>query len=408
VSVPSRYEGWFRAFPEDYRWSAAVALLLGSAPYGGAELGEVERVVRSLRGAIGNDDAWFDAWRALGEQLADGAEAAQAAGHRLTAGSVALRAAAALQIGERFRLPKDEAAADASARALECFGRFAEVAPDLVGATVEAVDVPYEGPAGPSGLPAWLVLPRARPAGPGPLLVCFDGLDVTKELVYLRGIQELVRRGVGALLVDGPGTGEAIRRRGLTLVPDYERAGSACLAWLASRPEVDLGRVGVMALSLGGYYATRCAARAPGFACCVAWGAIWDYQATWRARVAAGFQRAMSVAGEHLAWVLGASDTESALEQLTGFQLAGVAEEVRCPFLLLHGTRDEQVPLADAHALFDAVGARDKTFEIFDEVRGGATHCQNDQLTAATVVIADWVAERLGGAASGPNEGSEA
>jgi hypothetical protein len=50
------------AFGADYRWSAAYALCLGSAPYGGADLGEVERVRQRLLPRVGDDDAWFDEW----------------------------------------------------------------------------------------------------------------------------------------------------------------------------------------------------------------------------------------------------------------------------------------------------------------------------------------------------------
>jgi fermentation-respiration switch protein FrsA (DUF1100 family) len=68
---------------------------------------------------------------------------------------------------------------------------------------------------------------------------------------------------------------------------------------------------------------------------------------------------------------------------------------VTCPFLLTHGTEDEQVPLADAHTLFDAIGSKDKTFRIFDAEEGGAQHCQRDYLTLACTTIADWLVEKL-------------
>src|SRR5262245_23614668 len=41
----------------------------------------------------------------------------------------------------------------------------------------------------------------------------------------------------------------------------------------------------LMAISLGGYYAPRAAAFEPRFAACVAWGAQWDYHATWAERL---------------------------------------------------------------------------------------------------------------------------
>ena len=49
------------------------------------------------------------------------------------------------------------------------------------------------------------------------MVVFFDGLDNTKELVYMRGVAELVRRGMSCLVVDGPGSGEAARFRDLSM-----------------------------------------------------------------------------------------------------------------------------------------------------------------------------------------------
>ena len=43
--------------------------------------------------------------------------------------------------------------------------------------------------------------------------------------------------------------------------------------WLELRRDIDATRVGVIAMSLGGYYAPRAAAFEPRLACCVAWGA---------------------------------------------------------------------------------------------------------------------------------------
>lgn len=383
----ARFDRWFMYFPGQYRWSAALALVLGSAPYGGAELGEVDAVGRRLRDRVGDDEAWFAAWTDMGDAVGGAAEAAAAGGRGLTAASGFLRASSYYHIGERFRLPKDDAALDAYRRGVDSFGRYA----DLVdGPRVERVEVPFED----AHLPAYLTLPEGA-GGRCPCVVFFDGLDITKELQFVRGVAELRRRGVGCLVVDGPGNGETIRFRGLPLRPDYEAAGSAALDYLAGRPEVDGDRVGVMGISLGGYYAARCASREPRFAACVCWGAIWDYRATWRRRIDEGFGGAMSVAGDHICWVLGCDTFDQALDLLGAYALDGVVQDMRCPYLLLHGARDEQIPLADAEAVYAAVGSADKELRVFDERTGGATHCQNDRLTAGTVAWADWFADRL-------------
>jgi dienelactone hydrolase len=388
MAVASRHANWFAYFPQDYRWSAAFVGTLSTAPYGGAEIGEVDRAGRRLQGRVGDDDAWFEAWRDLGDQVRRAAEQAEARGRRLTAAGAYLRACSYYQIGERFRTPKDEAGLAAYRAAVGCFRRFAELTDRP---RIEAVEVPFEGGA----LPAYFV--RAEGAGPArrPCLVYFDGLDITKELQYLRGVPDLVRRGVSCLVVDGPGNGEAIRFRGLPLRFDYEAAGSAALDYLAGRADVDPDRVGVMGISLGGYYASRCASLEPRFRACVAWGAIWDYHATWRRRVDAAFRTALSVPGHHIAWVLGVDDVAAALRRLEGFRLDGVVQRMRCPFLLLHGAEDEQVPLADAEALFAAVGSADKTLRVFTPEEGGAQHCQHDCLTPAVAEIGDWLAEKL-------------
>lgn len=381
------FPDWFTYFPADYRWSAAFDLVLGSAPYGGAEIGEMDSVGRVLRERVGDDAAWFDAWIQLADTVFADAAGAESAGRGLTAGDWYLRACSYYQVGERFRLPKDDAARGAFQRSLEAFRRFAALTDR---ARIEIVEVPYRD----GNLPGYLVTTALTPA-PAPCVVYFDGLDITKELCFLRGPAELLRRGIACLLVDGPGNGESIRFRGLPLVPDYEHVGSAAIDYLQTRPEVDPARIAVLAISLGGYYASRCAAREPRFAAAVAWGAIWDYQRTWQRRVTRSFQTALSVAGEHIAWVLGVADVPAALETLGAYRLDGVVQDIRCPFLLLHGESDEQVPLEDAEALIAAVGSSDKELRVFAGPRGGATHCQNDSLTLATTAIADWFADRL-------------
>ena len=86
-----------------------------------------------------------------------------------------------------------------------------------------------------------------------------------------------------------------------------------------------------MALSLGGYYAPRAAALEPRFACCVAWGAQWDYHAIWAKRLdelASGKVLSLSVPPEHLQWVLGVTSQEAALKKLEGFRLDGIVQKM--------------------------------------------------------------------------------
>jgi hypothetical protein len=47
--------------------------------------------------------------------------------------------------------------------------------------------------------------------------------------------------------------------------------------------------------------------------------------------------------------------------------------------------------------LFDAIGSKNKTLRIFDAHEGGAQHCQRDDLTLVSAVIAGWLAENCEG-----------
>ncbi|HJO80988.1 MAG: prolyl oligopeptidase family serine peptidase [SAR202 cluster bacterium] len=374
-------------FPGNYRWSAALRMAISSAKNGGAELGEVDVVGQRLASADGDDEAWFREWRAMAGHVRGLALDAETAGHNLTAAGAYLRAVTYYQVGERFRTPKDADALDAYRASVDGFRRYSEL---IDRPRIEIVEVPFEG----GNLPAYFLPAENTNLERPPCVVFFDGLDVTKEILYIRGA-DLARRGVACLLVDGPGTGEAIRFRGLPLRYDYEVAGSAALDYLERRPDVDSDRVGVLALSLGGYYAPRCASLEKRFKACVAWGAIWDYHATWKRRIDAAFQTALSVPGHHISWALGVDTLEQSLAKLEDFRLDGIVQQMECPFLLTHGELDAQIPMEDAQALYDAVGSSDKTFKVFTAEEGGHQHCQCDNQTIGTTYIFDWFHDKL-------------
>jgi hypothetical protein len=84
---------------------------------------------------------------------------------------------------------------------------------------------------------------------------------------------------------------------------------------LETRPDVDPKRIGIIAISLGGRYAPRCASLEPRFAACIAWGAIWGYYGTWKKRIDAGFRASMSVPGHHIMWILGLDSLDAALKK---------------------------------------------------------------------------------------------
>jgi len=386
---PNLQNNWFTYFPENYRWSAGLIIALGTAPWGSSDLGEVDRVGKRLKDKVGDDEAWFREWSRMGEELENLAKEAAARRRFITASAFYFRACMYYQTGERFRQPKDAKALEVYQRAVACFQEAAKYAPPPA---IEPVEIPYEGG---KSLPAYFVKASADRKGPLPTVIFFDGLDVTKEYCYFWGVRDMVRRGLACLIVDGPGNGESIRFRGLKLRHDMEVPAGAAVDYLEGRPDVDPRRIGIMALSLGGYYAPRAAAFEKRLQACVAWGAQYDYHALWKRRVELAYQTPLSVPPDHIQWVLGADSMEEALKRLEKFKLSGVVEKVECPFLLVHGEEDAQVSLADAKACFNAVGSKDKTLRVFTAEEGGSQHCQNDRLGVVIPYMHDWLAEKL-------------
>ncbi|MBI2132224.1 MAG: alpha/beta hydrolase [Candidatus Tectomicrobia bacterium] len=383
-----RKAGWFAYFPEDYRWSAAISMAYSSSYWGAAVMGEIDQVGRRLAGRAGDDAAWFREWVRMGDRMRTLGVAAERERRGLTAAAFFKRACTYYLIGERFRTPKDQKALDAYRKALDCFMRFARLTDRP---RIERVEIPFgKG----KSLPGLFVHAENTRRAKPPAVVFFDGLDVTKELQYMLGTEDLVRRGISALLVDAPGNGEAIRFRKLYLRHDHEVAGAAALDYLETRKDVNARRVGVMGISLGGYYAPRNASMEKRFKACVGWGAEPDYHERRRKRIAAAFKTALSVPSHHIQWILNAKSLEEVLRKLEPFRLDGVVQKMRCPYLLVHGEDDQQVPLESARALFRMVGSKDKTLKVFTAAEGGAQHCQMDNVPLAAAFIHDWLKEK--------------
>jgi dipeptidyl aminopeptidase/acylaminoacyl peptidase len=254
---------------------------------------------------------------------------------------------------------------------------------------VERVEVPS-----PDGsLPGYLI-PSGKD-GSSPIVIFYNGFDVTKETLYaiIRG--NFAHRGIACLVIDTPGTGEPLRLRRVASRPDYEVPTASIVDYLESRPDIDKNRIGLLGISLGGYYSMRGAAFESRIKACVAWGGIWDYGATWQNRWETA-SKTTSVPFWQLPWVMGTDGMESALERVRAWTLTDVLEHLKQPLLIVHGEADGAVPVADAKLAFDAAGSNDKELRIFTVAEGGSEHCGADDPDPGRQLIVDWFARRLG------------
>jgi dienelactone hydrolase len=326
----------------------------------------------------------------MADRLCELAEEDKCRGRRLSAGEKLNRAANYLITAERLQAHGAPGRVALYRRHLDLFAEGVA----LSGENCQRVEIPYEG----THLSALYV--RAQGVqGPAPLLVQLNGLDSTKEMKYRVGLPAwLAQRGVSSLVVDQPGTGEALRLQGLTARFDSEHWASRVVDWLQIQPEVDAARIGCEGVSLGGYYCPRAVAFEPRFACGVVWGANHDWRDVQRARLAREGNLPVPHYWAHVCWVWGAKDMDDFMRIAENVHLDGVIEKIKVPFLVTHGEKDSQIPLKWAHRTYEQlVNSPKRELKVFTEREGGVQHSSFDNSINAGHYIADWVAETLGG-----------
>ena len=250
----------------------------------------------------------------------------------------------------------------------------------------EVLEIPYEG----ASLYAYFVS-AGTSTERQPCLISMGGLDSIKDEMWFMQARGALQRGISVLMIDGPGQGGTLRRHGIVTRPDYEVPIGRCIDYLMSRRDVDPSRIAVCGSSLGGYYAARAASREPRLAACVSHGAIWSIHEFWK-----NADERHGLAG-HIKWVFGVKTMADAIERFKAFTLDGVLQDMRCPYLILHGGHDV-LGMSQATRVYEYANAHglDVTLRFVTPEETGAEHCQHDNPTIGQELIGDWLADVFG------------
>src|SRR4051812_12917662 len=225
----------YEYFPGNYVWNLGVVAALNS----GGLIDEVDRACRPIRdlaqqGSDVGTAQFMASWAAVAAQLETQASEAEQAGHRRTAGQKYLRAAGYLAQAERMQSAKDRGQNEVYRHLLDVQRRGME----LVDPATSRVEIPY----GRDTLPAYFTSASVD-GDPAPVMIMWNGLDSTKEHMHSSGFAgELAARGVSTLMVDCPGSGEALRLQGLTAEVETEKWAAACVDYLVGRDDVRTDR----------------------------------------------------------------------------------------------------------------------------------------------------------------------
>jgi 2,6-dihydroxypseudooxynicotine hydrolase len=235
------------------------------------------------------------------------------------------------------------------------------------------IEIPFEG----TRLVGILRTPAGE--GPWPAVALIPGLDSAKE-EFGSTERLFLDRGVATFSVDGPGQGEA--EYDLPIRGDWTAPGHAILDALAEQADVDGGRLGVWGVSLGGYYAPRVAAAVGDrIQACVALAGPYNFGDCWD-RLPPLTRKAFQVRSR-------AADDDEARRIARTLDLAGHAEKVTAPMLVVFGRQDRLIPWQQAARLADE--APDVELLMLENGNHGCMNVwpQHRPYTA------DWVAARL-------------
>ena len=320
--------------------------------------------------AISRWDEWLDAWSATADVHHLLAVEARDAGHLESAGEAFLRAAVTYHFAKFVWVVDPER----NRRTTEAAVRALYEAHAILDPTAQRIEAALDGGTVVANL-------RRPPAGPEPLplVVLIPGLDSTKEEFYLWETVFL-RRGMATLSLDGPGQGETGFR--MSIRPDYEVAVAAILDAVTGFDGLDLRRVGAAGVSLGGYYVVRAAAFEPRLKAVAGVSGPYDMSANW--------ESIPSLTRETFTHHSGATDGADARGRAAKLSLAGVADKVQQPCLVVTGKLDRVIPWEQTKRIADEVPHSEWV------LYGDGTHVCNNIPFKYRPLVADWMRARLG------------
>ncbi|MGI5282518.1 alpha/beta hydrolase family protein [Nonomuraea polychroma] len=350
----------------DERVAAAIAHWAPRFTANGVTVSDFERITRGLDAW----DGWCSAWSSVAAEHETLGRQALATGRLLSAGQHLAQAALYFHFAKFVFVADLDQMRRAHRRAVTCLD---DALPHL-SPPGRRIEIDFEG--------GRLVGVLRVPPGPGPhpAVLMLSGLDSAKE--EHRVVEQLfLERGLATFAVDGPGQGEA--EYDLPIRADWSLPGKALLDALCDQPRIDLARIGVWGVSLGGYYAPRVTAAAGDrIKACVALAGPYDFGDCWSGlpQLTRDTFRVRS----------GARTEEEARRIAYTLTLEGIAHTITAPLLVVFGRKDRLIPWRQAERLAAATGGDSELLVLEDGNHGCA-----DLAPWHRPYTADWLAQRL-------------
>lgn len=363
--------------------------LLGLAPYGMTDIGEVLETYCQLKNA--DEELWLKEWTKRADALMNKAIEKKGENHMQSAQSAYLRASTYYRTALMcYSNPKNPDMKKICERSHDCYESYLE----LSGYPGTYIRIPYEN----SYLSGHFYKSQAAQEK-APFMILMPGRDTWAE--DTRWIYDgLLKRGIHCLTFDGPGQGYTLRQQNLAFRPDWENVVTPVIDYALQQFScIDQNRIGTLGVSFGAFLLPRACA----FEKRIKLAVVNPGNINWGGHFADIFAKAMKLPAplrpkmiynmmDDYAWKHGVSRNK-VIDELRKYDNTEIADKVTCETLVLDGTAE--INKGQAKLFYDALKNCKKEYKLFDETSTSQCHSQMGGYQPAAEYLCDWIEEHI-------------
>ena len=394
---------------------AGITRAMGYTPYAAASIGECFYAADLVKKHGETFAAWVAAWKEIAVRTEELAAAFAADDSPAAAGRAYLRAWNYYRAAEFAVMPQGSQAQAALYReSIRCLDKGFERATYHS----EKIAIPYEG----TTLPGYFFKASSQDQQPRATIVLNGGGDgAGEEMFFIGGGPQGLDYGFNLLVFHGPGQRGALHQDpSLCFRPDWEHVLGPVLDYCQTRPDVDMARIGVYGVSLGGFLAPRAAAFEPRIKAVAVNAILPNYYRHWMDEALEQAPRIFSGAiASHLAgysaadwnklvspvlkvredarfvfslmdWTNRTSSPGEFFKKIQGvWDIMPLAGQITVPFLSLQSEGEGENASRAAEVFYEALSCQ-KKHVIFRAYNGADQHCTLNNLQLAADVLYPW------------------
>lgn len=266
-----------------------------------------------------------------------------------------------------------------------CFAKYIQLADH----EIRKVEIPFGGNG--KSLPGYLHLPSKVSNGRVPCVISINGMDGFKEHLSPVYGDKLLERGVAKFAFDGPGQGECLVREIHMTAANWMDAGREVLSFVRSQKEIDPDRIAIEGGSFGSFWGPQVASTDSRLAgCAVSFMCLEPGCNTI-------FNMASPTFKLRFMYMTGYQDEAEFDKFAQSLTLHGVAEKIKCPFLLVAGEDDHLCPIEFGYQFMDLLSVP-KQMLVYEGGDHGLNRTTSSQLGPnAGTYVAEWLTDCVTG-----------